>query len=229
MFSACVVTRAQKQKSQEVIDFSDLFVNVDAANLKGACAEREIKETILQPDLSIRVSKEQLAVEEKSDASLVDCGVAAANTNKRGDDMVNYFWDEGVHRTDEHGWYETCQIVLPTSYRPMVLKLAHENVLAGHLGVNKTFHRLLKYFFWPGLKTSVAKYCRECEVCQKARKPNQKVPPAPLCPIPVVGEPFERVIVDCVGPLPKAKSGHQYVLSIMCVATRFSEAVPLRS
>ncbi len=149
--------------------------------------------------------------------------------------MVNYFWDEGIlmrkwrSRTDEHGWYETCQIVLPTSYRLIVLKLAHENVHAGHLGVNKTFHRLSKYFFWPGLKTSVAKFCRECEVCQKAGKTNQKVPPTPLCPIPVLGEPFERVIVDCVGPLPKAKSGHQYVLSIMCAATRFPEAVPLRS
>ncbi len=235
VFSACVVTRAQKQKSQEVIDLSDLFVNVDAANTKDACAEREIKETILQPDLSIRVSKEQLAVEQKSDPSLVDCVVADANEKKRGDDMVNYFWDEGIlmrkwrSRTDEHGWYETCQIVLPTSYRLIVLKLAHENVHAGHLGVNKTFHRLSKYFFWPGLKTSVAKFCRECEVCQKAGKTNQKVPPTPLCPIPVLGEPFERVIVDCVGPLPKAKSGHQYVLSIMCAATRFPEAVPLRS
>ncbi len=51
---------------------------------------------------------------------------------------------------------------------------------------------------------------------------------APFCPIPVVGEPFECFLVDCVGPLPRAKSGCQYLLTIMCVATRFPEAIPLK-
>ena len=60
-------------------------------------------------------------------------------------------------------------------------------------------------------------------------KPNQPVPPAPLHPIPVLGEPFERVLVDCVGPLPKTKSGHQYILTVMCAATRYPEAIPLRT
>ena len=43
-----------------------------------------------------------------------------------------------------------------------------------------------------------------------------------------MGEPFERVIVDCVGPLPKTRSGNQYLLTIMCAATRYPEAIPLR-
>lgn len=59
-------------------------------------------------------------------------------------------------------------------------------------------------------------------------KPNQGVLPAPLRPIPAVGEPFSHVIVDCVGPLPRTKSGNQFLLTMMCVATRFPEAIPLR-
>lgn len=59
-------------------------------------------------------------------------------------------------------------------------------------------------------------------------KPNQTVPLVPLKPIPAVGEPFEHVLVDCVGPLPKTKAGNQFLLTIMCVATWFLEAVPLR-
>uniref|UniRef100_A0A9J7X6G8 Integrase catalytic domain-containing protein n=1 Tax=Cyprinus carpio carpio TaxID=630221 RepID=A0A9J7X6G8_CYPCA len=58
---------------------------------------------------------------------------------------------------------------------------------------------------------------------------NQVIPPAPLMPIPALGEPFERVIVDCVGPLPKTKSGNQFVLTIMCSATHYPEAIPLRT
>lgn len=44
-----------------------------------------------------------------------------------------------------------------------------------------------------------------------------------------MGEAFEEVLVDCVGPLPKTKAGNQYLCTIMCRATRFPEAVPLRN
>ena len=72
------------------------------------------------------------------------------------------------------------------------------------------------------------RYCRSCHVCQLVGKPNQVVPPAPLHPIPVIGEPFDRVIVDCVDPLPRTKTGNEYLLTIMCAATRFPEAIPMR-
>lgn len=32
-----------------------------------------------------------------------------------------------------------------------------------------------------------------------------------------------------VGPFPKTKSGNQYILTVMCAATHYPEAVPLRS
>lgn len=79
------------------------------------------------------------------------------------------------------------------------------------------------------LKGDVSKHCRSCHVCQVVGKPNQPVPPAPLRPIPVMGVPFERVLVDCVGPLPRTKSGNQYVLTMMCASTRYPEAVPLHT
>ncbi|KAL5015543.1 hypothetical protein ScPMuIL_007374, partial [Solemya velum] len=56
-----------------------------------------------------------------------------------------------------------------------------------------------------------------------------KIPVAPLHPIPAFEEPFSRVIIDCVGPLPKTKSGNEYLLTIMCASTRFPEAIPLRN
>ncbi|KAM9456054.1 retrovirus-related Pol polyprotein from transposon 17.6 [Clarias gariepinus] len=50
----------------------------------------------------------------------------------------------------------------------VVLQLAHEHPLSGHLGVNKTYKRISRYFFWPGLKSSVSNFCRSCHVCQLA-------------------------------------------------------------
>ena len=60
-------------------------------------------------------------------------------------------------------------------------------------------------------------------------KPNQTIPKAQLQPIPAFDEPFSRILIDCVGPLPRTKSGNEYLLTIMCTSTRFPEAIPLRN
>ena len=116
----------------------------------------------------------------------------------------------------------------PTISSICAVVVAHDNLWAGHLGVTKTYKRVSKHFFWPGLKKDVSMFCRTCHVCQMTGKPNQVISPAPLHPIPVMGEPFEHILVDCVGPLPKSKSGNQFLLTIMCMTTRYPEAIPLR-
>ncbi len=40
---------------------------------------------------------------------------------------------------------------------------------------------------------------------------------------------FSKMIIDCVGPLLLTGRGNQYILTVMCTATRFPEAIPLRS
>jgi len=42
-------------------------------------------------------------------------------------------------------WQVSHQIVVPTCYRNDVLHLAHDSPLAGHLGVNKTYQRVLTF------------------------------------------------------------------------------------
>lgn len=81
-----------------------------------------------------------------------------------------------------------------------MIRLAHDG-LAGHMGVRKTYDRLQRKVFWPGLKRDVAKFIRTCHVSQLTGKPNQKIPVAPLQPIPAMSKPFEYLLVDCVGPL----------------------------
>ena len=60
-------------------------------------------------------------------------------------------------------------------------------------------------------------------------KPNQTIPKTHLQPIPAFDQPFCRILIDCVGPLPRTKSGIEYLLTIMCTSTRFLEAIPLRN
>ena len=79
--------------------------------------------------------------------------------------------------------------------------------MSGHLGVSKTYHKILNHLFWPGLKSDVSQHFKSCQTCQMVGKPNQIVTKARLQPIPAFDELFSRIIIDCVGPLPKTKSG----------------------
>ena len=46
---------------------------------------------------------------------------------------------------------------------------------------------------------------------------------------PVLSEPFEVLAVDLVGPMPKGKGGCRFLLTAICMATRWPEAIPLKS
>ncbi len=83
-------------------------------------------------------------------------------------------------------WKTVFQVVVPHSYREQILCFAHDHALSGHLGVNKTFSRISRYFYWPDLKSAVSENCRSCHVCQLAWKPDRAIPNAPLHPIPVL-------------------------------------------
>ena len=108
-------------------------------------------------------------------------------------------------------WQVSHQIVVPSCYHNDLLHLAHDSPLAEHLGINKIYQRVFSHFYWPGLHKDVANFCKVSHTCQKVVKSNQHPPSAPMRPIPAVEEPFSRVLIDCVGPLPKIKSGNQYL------------------
>ena len=78
------------------------------------------------------------------------------------------------------------------------------------------------------MRKDIANFCKTCHHCQMVGKPNQGIPQTPLHPIPAFEEPFSRILIDCVGPLPKTKSGNEYLLTLMCASTRYPEANPLR-
>ena len=112
-----------------------------------------------------------------------------------------------------------------TSLPTRMIKLAQDTPMAEHLGVKKTSFKILQHFYWPWLSKDVSEFIKSCHECQIIVKSNQKIPPAPLLPIPDFEEPFSRIFINCVGPLPKTKAGNSY----MCASTRFSEAIPLRN
>ncbi len=231
VFPACAVTRAQARKRDD-FDLSSSFIAPIFTNDVLPQVEIKAVEKSSPVSLKLPVTRDKIVPAQKSDVTLRKCFSVVVPLERAQKRKSAYFVENGLLMRrwcpdvkDDSEWDVVYQVVIPSCCRQQVLSLAHDHDLLGHLGVKKTYTQILRHFFWPSLKTDVANFCCTCQI---TGKPNQVIPPAPLVPIPVVGEPFEHVIVDCVGPLPKTKTGNQFMLTIMCSATRFLEAIPLR-
>lgn len=237
VFTSCAVTRAaykhkQEEEKEDNIDLSNSFLvdsDGEQVPVKSEGDEKKIEE------VELLLSRKQLIDLQKTDDTLT---TIFSDTLPNSPDSLStgYFLKEGLLIRKwtplaaplDEDWHSVIQIVLPVPYRTEVLRLAHDNPLAGHLGVRKTYDRILRHFFWHGLKKDVVRHCQSCHFCQLVGKPNQTIPPAPLHPIPAIAEPFERVLVDCVGPLPRTKAGNKFLVTVMCASPRFLKVFPAR-
>uniref|UniRef100_A0AAQ4RE84 Gypsy retrotransposon integrase-like protein 1 n=1 Tax=Gasterosteus aculeatus aculeatus TaxID=481459 RepID=A0AAQ4RE84_GASAC len=217
VFPACAVTRAQRAKT--------------VSDIGGE--QSETKVVIPLPDLPPSVPRLEWVESQQVDPSLSGLLTNVLPESEVGNVALGYFLQDGllvrkwVPRKGDFVGEPVFQIVVPDTFRVAVLKIAHDE--SGHLGPRKTYDRILRYFFWPKLKRDVSNYIKSCHTCQLTGKPSQSIKTAPLCPIPAISQPFEHLIIDCVGPLPTSKSGCSYLLSVMCQTTRYPAVYPLRS
>ena len=49
-----------------------------------------------------------------------------------------------------------------------------------------------------------------------------------MIPLPIMEQPFERITMDIVGPLPRSIKGYKYILVVCDYATRYPKAIPLK-
>ena len=134
------------------------------------------------------LSKSQLIQEQETDPEISKLIFRALPEDEISQVPMCYYKKNGilmrkwrpfdVPADDEWAVYH--QIVVPKSYRHEILSIAHESPMSGHLGINKTYHKIINQFYWPGLKSDVSKYCETCNTYQMAGKPNQTIPKAQL-------------------------------------------------
>ena len=74
----------------------------------------------------------------------------------------------------------------------------------------------------------MARFCRSCDIFQRTISKG-RIPKVPFQKMPLIDQPFKRVVVDLVGPIyPPSKNGHQYILTLVDYATRYPEAIALK-
>ncbi|GFU83936.1 retrovirus-related Pol polyprotein from transposon 412 [Trichonephila clavipes] len=122
---------------------------------------------------------------------------------------------------------EVRQLYVPIKFRLDINKLSHDEI-GGHLRVTKTKDRILRHFFWPNVYRDVEEFVKICDSCQRVGKPRDKAK-APLKLVPIISEVFSKINIDAVGPLPVSTKQNRYLITSICVASKYPEAIPVES
>ena len=232
--------KSVKDNTHETIEVSNLFGESDNAIAETERKEACVKESVVDINscensgqLGTNIldrSSSQLISDQKKDVTLHNLTIL----NVPPEDIDGYFYANGIvmHRKftkhPHDGLPYIDRVVAPEAYRPEILRLGHSIPLAGHMGQEKTYERISRHFTWPRLYTEVKDYCATCPQCQIVARKSIMYR-APLNPVPVVFKPFKKIAIDLIGELPKTKTGYKYILTVIDYATRYPEAIPLKT
>ncbi|ROT71564.1 putative uncharacterized protein zf(cchc)-26 [Penaeus vannamei] len=178
----------------------------DAATQTGCVAitrSMEKRKVELTPLTSVSdlINSQDIVQEQKSDSSLesVRRKLAEKSLNRSFNEETCFIERNKriYRRVLALNGEERLQFVVPARYRLAVFRLGHHSALGGHMGQKKTLDRIQAEFFWPGMGQEISRLVRSCDICQKTSD-RGRVKPAPLKPMPLISEPFERVAVDIV-------------------------------
>lgn len=219
-----VVTRAKKRQSEK-----EERERLRESETTNAVAEiREETPIVIPPSekeksLSLLgVNKERMKGLQREDATLNPCFEKA---NKGNSEFI--LENEILFRQSKTNRGEVRkQVIIPVTLRKDVMELCHSNV-GGHLGVTKTKDKIFRYFAWPNSVKEIEEFVLSCHHCQMIGKPRE-VKKAPMKRVPIVTEVFTRFSADLTGPLPLSENENRYLLTAMCLSSKYPEAIPLK-
>ena len=176
-------------------------------------------ETDMPEEFIAVASDMNIANEQKKDPELakIIMSPTVANTYKTELELI-----DGVlckKNFDPEG--KTWLPVVPKHLRTDILKHFHDAPTAGHLGFAKTYDRIRKRFYWPGMYRSVVRYVAHCRECQR-RKGISRRPPGRLISIPPAVAPFHRIGIDLLGRFPKSSRGNKWIIVCTDYLTRYA-------
>lgn len=89
-----------------------------------------------------------------------------------------------------------------TNLQQQLKESFHSSALGGHSGERATYHRLKLLFYWPGMKSDISTFVKQCPTCQKNKSEN-KLTPGFLQPLPIPETAWTHITMDFIEGLPK--------------------------
>lgn len=107
----------------------------------------------------------------------------------------------------------------------IILTEAHDSIVGGHVGMNKTLELIKRKYYWPKMYQHVSLYVSSCDKCQSNKSSNQS-PIGLLQSLPIPNNRWEQVTMDFIGPLPFTKNGHNFILVIVDKLSKMAHYIP---
>jgi hypothetical protein len=139
---------------------------------------------------------------------------------------VRFRIDNGLLYTLNGRLYLPC--VPNSTLKTRLLGEAHDAPASGHLGRDKTYERLARYFYWPRMHQEVAEYCATCQTCQ-AVKPSNQNKIGLLYPLGAPTRPWESISLDLITDLPETKSGNTACVTFVDRFTKMIHIWPCKT
>ena len=115
------------------------------------------------------------------------------------------------------------KLAVPRDLRESIITMYHDELMGGHRGIVYTQARIELQFWWPKLADDVELYVKNCSVCNTTKVGRRlHVPSGSLSKD--VPYPFHTINMDVLGPLPTTTSKNTYIISFVCVLSRWAEA-----
>ena len=107
-----------------------------------------------------------------------------------------------------------------------IIAAHHDVKLHAHRGVDNTYLKIRRQFYWPNQKQTIAAYIRSCDACEKA-KYNNKRKQGLLQPVPMPPFPFHTVSCDFTGGfVPDKKTKFDEVWTVVDLLTKMVILIP---
>lgn len=107
-----------------------------------------------------------------------------------------------------------------------ILQRFHEDpIFGGHPGQQRLHAKIASAYQWKNLRKDVANFVQKCALCQinKPKRANIE----PLCLTATPQQPFDRVVIDTLGPLVTSERENTYALTAVCDLTKYVVTVPI--
>ena len=108
----------------------------------------------------------------------------------------------------------TARLGLPKALREQAISEAHDSLIGGHFGIQRTTVLVSKQFYWKGLAHDVKRYVRGCAACARAKPSNEK-PYVLLQSLEVPSARWQRINIDFVTKLPLSDKGNDTIITFI--------------
>ena len=136
---------------------------------------------------------------------------------------ANYHTDNNFLYKIDRNTKKKIRVIRPFEMEAIMF-MFHNDPLSAHASTERMMNKMRTRYYWPQMYENIREYVRSCDICQRRGKYRRT---EPLHPIPV-GEPFYRIGIDYVGPLPRTKEGNKYIIVAMDYLTKWPEARPTK-